>query len=469
MGAPPPSEDLGSSEWLLDEPGKPDCRRNRREPMDHFSYRGGELWCEDVALSRLAERVGTPAYVYSRKTFEDHYRSLVTSFTELHPEVRFSVKSCSNLHLLRLLAGLGAGMDVVSGGELFRSLEAGVSPDKICFAGVGKTDRELREALAVKVGWINAESEQELEAIERIARELNHRASVAVRVNPDVADSKTPTKTSTGGRGTKFGIDIDRIVDVFERFGRSDALDLSGLHFHIGSPIYGPEPYVAVIQRALALMDQLKTRGFHVTTLNLGGGYMAHYGHSDVPARGFRDYGAPLAEALRPFLAAGGRIVIEPGRSISANAGVLLTRVLYLKRSGDRRVAVVDTGMTHLARPALYDAEHFIWPVAPGESHTPPSRDPRTQLETLERYDVVGPICESTDRLAVDRALPPFARGDLLAIFSAGAYGMVMASQYNAVPRPPEVLVEGSRCTLIRRRETYQDLIAPELDAVALD
>src|SRR5690606_9614715 len=216
------------------------CRRNRRETMDHFSYRGGELWCEDVALSRLAERVGTPAYVYSRKTFEDHYRNLVTSFAELEPEVRFSVKSCSNLHILRLLAGLGAGMDVVSGGELFRSLEAGVIPDKICFAGVGKTDRELREALTVKVGWINAESEQELEAIERIARELNHRAKVAVRVNPDVADAKTPAKTSTGGRGTKFGIDIDRIGEVFERFGRSDALDLCGLHFRIGSPIHGP-------------------------------------------------------------------------------------------------------------------------------------------------------------------------------------------------------------------------------------
>lgn len=437
--------------------------------MDHFTYKNGELWCEDVPLRQLAQRVGTPAYVYSEQTFVDHYRNLVSSFAELAPEVRFSVKSCGNVHILAVLAACGAGMDVVSGGEIHRALKAGVAPEKICFAGVGKADHELREAIGVGVGWINAESEQELENIELLARELGRRATVAIRVNPNVADSKTHAKTSTGGRGTKFGIDIDRVPAAFERFGKSPALALKGLHFHIGSPIYGPEPYVAVVQRALDLVNTLREQGHDIDTLNLGGGYMAHYGHTDVPARVFPDYGTPLAEALRPFLAKGGRIVLEPGRSISANAGLLLTKVLYTKRCGDRNVVVVDTGMTHLARPAIYDAEHFIWPVAVGDRYVPPSRDPRRDAPELTRYDVVGPICESTDRLASARALPPVARGDLLAIFSTGAYGMVMASQYNAVPRPPEVLVKGASATLIRRRETYEDLIGPELETAALD
>lgn len=436
--------------------------------MDQFSYRKGELWCEDVSLSTIAGYVGTPAYVYSQKTFEDHYHGLLRSFAELRPEIRFSVKSCGNLHILRVLAACGAGMDVVSGGELFRALQAGVSADKVCFAGVGKADHELREAIAAGVGWINAESEQELENIERIASELGTRAVVAVRVNPDVADQKTHAKTSTGGRGTKFGIDIDRIPSTFERFGASQSLDLRGLHFHIGSPIYSVDPYIAVVRRALTLVADLAARGHVVDTLNLGGGFMAHYGHSDVPARGFEEYGGPMGEALRPFLAGGGHIVLEPGRSISANAGLLVARVLYVKRSGDRNVAVVDTGMTHLARPAIYDAEHFIWPVHLGENAPPPTRDPRQQGPGLTPYDVVGPICESTDRLAVARHLPTLQRGDLLAIFSTGAYGMVMASQYNAVPRPPEVLVAGSRCTQIRRRETYEDLVAAELDPVVL-
>lgn len=433
--------------------------------MDHFSYRDGELWCEDVPLRTITEAVGTPAYVYSQKTFEEHYHRLVSSFAELRPQIRFSVKSCGNLHILRVLAACGAGMDVVSGGELYRALQAGVPATDICFAGVGKADRELREAITAGVGWINAESEQELENIERIAAELGVRATVAVRVNPDVADGKTHTKTSTGGRGTKFGIDLERIPAAFERFGASASLDLRGLHFHIGSPIYSADPYVAVVGRALALIDELGSRGHEVDTLNLGGGYMAHYGHSDVPARTFDDYGPPIAEALRPFLARGGQVVLEPGRSISANAGLLVARVLYVKRSGDRNVAIVDTGMTHLARPAIYDAEHFIWPV---QGEAPPNRDPRRQGPGLVPYDVVGPICESTDRLAVARHLPPVERGQLLAIFSTGAYGMVMASQYNAVPRPPEVLVSGTRSTLIRRRETYEDLVGPELESRVL-
>jgi len=436
--------------------------------VDAFEYRAGELFCEEVALRELARHAGTPAYVYSRRTFEDHYRRLASAFSRLSPEVHYSVKSCGNIHILRLLAQCGAGMDVVSGGELHRALQAGVAPEHVCFAGVGKADHEIAEALRVGVGFFNVESEQELATIERSAREHGRRARIAVRINPDVSDPKTHVKTTTGSRGTKFGIDSERVPSVFEQFGRSPHLDLRALHFHIGSPIYGPEPYLRAIARTLPLIDDLRARGFEIDTLNLGGGFMASYGHADVIERSWSDYAGPIEEALRPFLANGGRCLIEPGRTISGNAGILLTRVLYTKRCGDRNVVVVDTGMSHLARPALYDSEHFIWPVSVTPAETPSSRDPRARRPEFDLYDVVGPICESTDRLAEARSLPALERGDLLAVFTTGAYGMVMASQYNAVPRPPEVLVSGDEATLIRRRETYEDLIAAELETEPL-
>ena len=432
--------------------------------MDAFEYRDGELFCEEVSLRELARRTGTPVYVYSQRTFEDHYRRLSAAFANLANEIHYSVKSCGNIHILRLLAQCGAGMDVVSGGELFRALKAGVKPEHVCFAGVGKADHEIGEALRVGVGFFNVESEQELETIERFAREHQRRARVAIRINPDVSDPKTHVKTTTGSRGTKFGIDSERVPAVFEVFGKSPHLDLSALHFHIGSPIYGPEPYLHAVARTLPLIEDLRARGFEVNTLNLGGGFMASYGHSDVVERSWIDYAGPLEQALRPFLARGGRCLIEPGRTISANAGMLLTQVLYRKRCGERNVVVVDTGMSHLARPALYDSQHFMWPVSVKPEQTPSSRDPREKRADFDVYDVVGPICESTDRLAEARSLPPTQRGDLLAIFTTGAYGMVMASQYNAIPRPPEVLVHGGEWRVIRRRETYDDLVMAELD-----
>lgn len=432
--------------------------------MDAFEYRDGELYCEDVSLRELVARTGTPAYVYSRRTFEDHYRRLAAAFAKLSPEIHYSVKSCGNIHILRLLAACGAGMDVVSGGELFRALKAGVKPEHVCFAGVGKADHEIAEALRVGVGFFNVESEQELETIERFARQHDRRARVAIRINPDVSDPKTHAKTTTGSRGSKFGIDSERVPAAFERFANSPYLELRALHFHIGSPIYGPEPYLRAIARTLPLMDELARRGFEVDTLNLGGGFMASYGHADVLERSWLDYAGPIEQALAPFLARGGRCLIEPGRTISANAGMLVARVLYTKRCGERNVVVVDTGMTHLARPALYDAEHFMWPVSVAPDQAPSSRDPRQRRPDFDVYDVVGPICESSDRLGEARALPPVGRDDLIAIFTTGAYGMVMASQYNAVPRPPEVLVDGDTFSVIRRRETYDDLIAAELD-----
>lgn len=431
--------------------------------MDAFEFRAGELFCEEVPLRELAAQTGTPAYVYSRRTLEDHYRRLAAAFAPLRPEIRFSVKSCGNIHILRLLAACGAGMDVVSGGELYRAMRAGVAPEHICFAGVGKADHEIAEALRAGVGFFNVESEQELETIERFARELGKRARVAVRINPDVSDPKTHLKTTTGSRGSKFGIDSERVPAVFDTFGRSPHLELKALHFHIGSPIYGPEPYLRAVAKTLPLIDDLRARGFEIDTLNLGGGFMASYGHSEVAERSWSDYAGPLAQALGPFMARGGRCLIEPGRTISGNAGLLLTRVLYTKRCGERNVVVVDTGMSHLARPALYDSQHFMWPVSVPAELSPASRDPGAKRPDFAAYDVVGPICESTDRLAEGRSLPPLARGDLLAIFTTGAYGMVMASQYNAIPRPPEVLVSGDSFEIIRRRETYEDLVAAEV------
>jgi diaminopimelate decarboxylase len=432
--------------------------------MDHFGYREGDLYCEDVSLDQLAARVGTPAYVYSKRTFEGHYSKLFQAFAGLSPTILFSVKSCGNLNLLRLLVRCGAGMDVVSGGELFRAMLAGTPAEKIAFAGVGKTDAEIRQALRARIGWMNVESEQELEAIERLAREIGVVPRVAVRINPDIVDARTHEKTTTGHRGSKFGIDFERMAGVFERFGRSPHLALHGLHFHLGSPLYSGEPHERATVRTLGLVETLRHRGFSITALNIGGGFMADYGLPAARAPEWREYADPILEVLRPFVAAGGRLLLEPGRSISANAGVLLTRVLYTKRSGDHDVAVVDTGMGHFIRPALYDAVHFMWPARVAPEFVTSSRDPSMRLQGLRRYDVVGPICESTDRLAEGRALPPLERGDLLCIFSAGAYGMVMASQYNAIPRPPEVLVDGTDCTIIRRRETYEDLVVAELD-----
>lgn len=432
--------------------------------MEPFVYRAGELFCEDVSLSALAERTGTPAYVYSRSSFEAQFKAAQAAFAELAPELRYSVKSCGNVHILRVLAQCGAGMDVVSGGELYRALRAGVKPERVCFAGVGKADHEIEEAIRVGVGFFNVESEQELETIEVAARALGKRARVSVRINPDVDDAKTHVKTNTGTRGTKFGIDSERVPGVFKTFGASPHLELRAIHMHIGSPIYGPEPYLRAIVVGQAMIESLRAQGTPVDTLNLGGGFMASYGDPAHPEPSWADYAAPITEALRPFMAGGGKLLLEPGRKISANSGLLLTRVLYTKRCGERNVVVVDTGMHHLLRPAMYDAEHFLWPVSVDANDEPASRDPRQRAPGYDLYDVVGPICESSDRLGEHRALPPVARGDLLAVFSAGAYGMVMASQYNAVPRPPEVLVSGSEATLIRRRETYEDLVAAELE-----
>jgi diaminopimelate decarboxylase len=416
-----------------------------------------------VDLDALAAREGTPLYVYSRATFEEHYARFRAIFAELDPLICFSIKTCGNIHLIQVLADAGAGMDVVSGGELYRALEGGTPPEKIVYAGVGKTDAEMAAALQAGTGWFNVESEAEFENLASLARLASRGAHAALRVNPDVADARTHEKTTTGKRGTKFGVDIDRAHAFFDAYGRDPYVRLHGIHLHLGSPIYSPDVYVDGLEVAMRLIDELSAAGHTVDTLNVGGGIPGEYG--DPPVQGWEAYGKAMVPPLRPFVERGGRIVMEPGRAISANAGVLLTRVLYVKHGGDKRFVVVDAGMNTLIRPTLYGAYHFIWPTRVEAGQVPSAREPAPLIEGTERVDVVGPICESSDYLARGHALPPVERGDLLCIYSAGAYGMVMASQYNAQPRPAEVLVDGSHARLIRRRETYADLIEHERDA----
>ncbi|MEX2213338.1 MAG: diaminopimelate decarboxylase [Phycisphaeraceae bacterium] len=434
--------------------------------MDHFHYRNGRLHCEGMDLNDLASKVGTPAYIYSRATFEEHYDRLAAAFAELDPIICYSIKSCGNIHICKLLADRGSGMDVVSGGELFRAQKAGATMSKVVYAGVGKTDSEIRQAIEAKIGWFNIESEAEFENIASIARSMGAVTNGALRVNPDTYDPRTHVKTSTGKKETKFGVDIDRAKRFFDRYGNNPNLKLSAIHLHIGSPIYSADPYVQAIDKALVLIAELKQKGFTINTIDIGGGFAADYESDKSPLAA--DYANKIVPLLKPFKQAGGRIIIEPGRTIAANAGVLLTRVQYIKMGGSKKFVIIDSGMHHLIRPTLYEAFHFIWPADVAPMHVPQHRKAEMEMPGLEKCDVVGPICESGDFLAKDRLLPPVARGNLLAVFTAGAYGMVMASHYNAMPLPAEILVSGDKATIIRRRETYDDLIAAETGASAV-
>lgn len=427
--------------------------------VDHFLYQDGALWGESVELRSLADRLGTPLYVYSRQTLLDHYDRFRAAFSPLNATLCFSVKSCHNLAVLRLLREHGTSFDVVSGGELARVLEVGADPGRVVFAGVGKTDGEIRAALHAGIGWFNVESEAELANLATLAAATGRRARVALRVNPDV-DPQTHAYTTTGKRATKFGVDIERARRLFGDFNKHEGLKLYGIHIHIGSPVNTVEPYVEAIAKVLQLIDDLRHDGHPVGAINIGGGFGAHYDGGEAPSA------AAYAQRIVPLLA--GRrleVLLEPGRSVAANAGVLLTRTLYTKASGDRRFLIVDAAITELIRPALYGSFHFAWPVEPNAGMTPPRRGKDLHLEGTTLVDIVGPVCESGDFVAKDRWLPPIRRGDLICIFSVGAYGLVMSSQYNSRPRAAEVLIEGATARLIRRRETYDDLVAPERDA----
>jgi diaminopimelate decarboxylase len=435
--------------------------------MDHFNYRDGELYCEDTPVSEIAQDDGTPIYIYSKQTFLDHYKAISNAFEALDPIVCYSIKSCGNIQILKLLASQGSGMDVVSGGEIFRAEQAGVDPHKVVYAGVGKTDDEIEHAIrffnskgTTGGGWFNIESEAEFENISHISSRLGKHAHGALRINPDVADARTHAKTTTGSKETKFGVDIERAKRFFHTYGKDEHLKLEAIHLHIGSPIYSPEPYVKAITKTLEIIEELRAEGFEINTIDIGGGFAADYETGASPS--YKEYADAIVPLLQPFKDAGGTVILEPGRTIAANAGVLVTQVQYIKQGGAKKFVICDTGMHHLIRPTLYDAEQFIWPVKVSPEHVPTQRKIKMDLEGLEVSEIVGPICETGDYLAKDRAIPPVQRGDLLAVFGAGAYGMVMASNYNAMPKPPEILVGGDAFITIRRRETYEDLVAAE-------
>ena len=429
--------------------------------MDLFAYRDGRLFAEDVPAADLAERFGTPLYVYSAGTLRMHYGRLAEAFAALDPLICYSVKVCSNIHILRVLAEEGSGFDIVSGGELHRVLAAGGDPGRCCYAGVAKTEAEIRLALGAGIRMFNVESEQELSALARLAREAGRPATAALRVNPDV-DPRTHRFITTGKKETKFGVDLERAERLWRDLAASEGAEwvrLTGVQAHIGSQITTVRPYVEALEKILALRDRLAEAGITMTTVDFGGGFGAEYeGGEALSATAF-------ARAIVPLLKGRGlEILMEPGRFIAGNAGILLTRVQYVKPGGQRTFLLCDSGMNHLLRPALYGSYHHIWPVEPGEDFCPPQRTRDESLPGTVVYDVVGPICESSDFFGKDRHLPPLDRGAVLAVFSAGAYGMSMASEYNAFPRPAEVLVDGGEARLIRRRGTYDDLVAPEQD-----
>jgi diaminopimelate decarboxylase len=424
--------------------------------MDHFNYQDGKLFAEQVEIERIVNKVGTPIYIYSKATFIDHLQKIQKAYSELETTICYSVKACGNIHILKFMAEAGSGFDIVSGGELYRVLQAGGSPSKIVYAGVGKTDQEIVEGLSAGLAYFNIESEEELENFIRLSKQQNKRPNVAIRVNPDV-EYTTHIYLTTGKRQTKFGIDIERTQKVFARFGSNPFVKLCAIHIHLGTGGKSIEPYVEAVKKVMLLIEQLRKDGYAIEALNLGGGYGADYESDTVPSA------AEYASGILPLLRGKNlRLILEPGKSISANAGIMVARVLYTKYSGNKKFVIVDAGMNDLIRPALYGAFHFIWPVMVEDRFMPAQRSRDLRLDGSEIVDVVGPVCESGDFFAKDRAIPPVKRGDLIAIFTAGAYGFSMASNYNARCRAAEVLADGSNFYVIRKRETYEDLISLE-------
>ena len=411
--------------------------------MDHFAYRDGRLFAEDVDVTRIAEQVGTPCYVYSRATLERHWRAFDEVFTGHRHLVCYAVKANSNLAVLNVLARLGSGFDIVSVGELERVIAAGGDPAKVVFSGVGKLEAEMRRALELGIRCFNVESSAELEVLNRVAGEVGRRAPVSLRVNPDV-DAQTHPYISTGLKENKFGIDIREAEAVYQRAASLPNLEVVGVDCHIGSQLCAVRPFVDALQRVLALIDRLATQGIRLHHIDVGGGLGIRYQGENPPQPA--DYAQAILETLK------GReleIIMEPGRAIAGNAGILLTRVNYLKPGEDKHFAIIDAAMNDLMRPALYQAWMEIIPVLPRESGTTRS------------YDVVGPVCETGDFLGKDRELT-IEPGDLLAVRSAGAYGFSMSSNYNTRPRAAEVMVDGERWQVVRQREALQSLWAGE-------
>src|SRR6266481_5903962 len=426
--------------------------------MDYFHFRNRVLFCEEVPVSKLADTYGTPLFIYSQRTLLHHLNQLKRAFAAVQPLICYSLKTNPNLSICRLMAENGAGFDVTSGGELFRALKAGGTGDKIVFAGVGKTDAELRYGLENNVLMFNVESEAELTALAEVARTMNRQPAVALRVNPALPP-KTHVKTDTSVKGTNFGLDIDSVLEFAQKVVDHGHIRIVGLHMHLGSPILDTKPYREGLEKAVLLVKRLREQGHPIDTMNMGGGFGIHYRKQEaLPADAFAEVIVPAVKAM------GCKLVLEPGRFIVGNAGILLSRVIYTKESGGKNFVIQDAAMNDLIRPTLYDSFHRIWPVEPAAGFPAPPEDYEADMPGTVKNDVVGPICESGDFLAKDRRLPPVKRGDLLATFSAGAYGMAMSSNYNGRPRAAEVLVDGSEHRLIRRRETFEDLVRPELE-----
>ena len=407
--------------------------------MDHFNYKDGDLLCEDVSIATLAEQYGTPLYVYSRATLERHWHAFDRALAEHDHLVCYAVKANSNLAVLNLLARLGSGFDIVSGGELSRVLQAGGDPAKVIFSGLGKTVAEIQQALQAGIHCFNVESEAELARLNEVALQLGMPASISIRVNPDV-DAGTHPYISTGLKENKFGISADRALEVYRAAAQMDGIKISGIDCHIGSQLTSVAPFLDAIDRLLAMVDQLGDEGIKLSHFDMGGGLGVSYGAESPPLP------SELIEAVKGRF--GDRdltLMVEPGRSIAANAGIFVTRVEYIKNTEHKNFAIVDGAMNDLLRPALYSAWQEIIPV---NKHSGDALN----------YDVVGPICESADFLGKERELVVSAN-DLLAVRSAGAYGFVMSSNYNTRPRVAEIMVDGDVAHVVRRREVLADLL----------
>ena len=407
--------------------------------FEGFQRENGELYCENRPLDELANEYGTPLYVYSENHFLNRYRALDEVLSEVEHTICFAMKSNGNLGVLSSMADAGCGFDVVSGGEMRRVLAAGGDLSRVVYAGVAKTESEQRFALEHDIYMFNVESMPELNQLNRIAGEMGRDARVAFRVNPDV-DAKTHDKITTGKKENKFGIPIARIDEYVESAVALESIDFQGLHFHIGSQITTIEPFEEVVEKATTLVNSLRSSGFEVKVLNLGGGLGIQYkDETPLTPQQWGDVVVPAVSDLDV------KLIVEPGRFIMGNAGALLTETIYVKKSVTKNFIVVDAGMNDLIRPAMYDSYHGIEAVSEGSG------------EEITA-DVVGPICETGDYFGKDRTLPEPNPGDYFAVMSSGAYGMAMASQYNAFPRPAEVLVNGNDARVVRERETYQDL-----------
>jgi diaminopimelate decarboxylase len=417
--------------------------------MHDFHYKNGELYCEGVPVRSVAKRIGTPFYLYSSKTLANHFRAFDSAFAGVPHLICFALKSNSNGAVLRLLGREGAGADIVSGGELFRALHAGIDPKKIVYAGVGKRRDEIEYALKIGVLMFNVESGEELLALDQAAQEMHTVARIALRVNPNI-DPKTHAYISTGLKENKFGIPIEHALEFYQIAKGLKNVEVVGVHQHIGSQITEVQPFVDALEKLVGFIKELKAAGIDIHYVNIGGGLGITYKDETPPLP------KDVARAVRPLLEDSGcTIVMEPGRAIVGNAGILVTSALYHKKSGEKRFLIVDAGMNDLIRPSLYEAYHDIRPVV------------ESAAEAV--FDVVGPICESGDFLAKDRKMPEVKQGALLAVMSAGAYGFSMSSNYNSRPRVAEVLVKGNDYYIIRERETYEDLVRGEKMPQQLD